>query len=624
MPKYTQLNFAQNKIKALTLTSHPTKVGLKKPIDLITEIEMYARTMKDFIPYYSQNPETHIDKLQTWVGFDCDRHPQEQAGIFTFSTLTHLKYTLMGYCTIDDIKKECEEDVLKIAKSIDIICKSISNNFRERVNNKNIKELGVFDSLLQKQMEEVFSLAKPLQTKIQDICNSSKNTKLANTFKLLNVFGPHGQYRISGTDLQSTESRKKIEDRLLEAKQLTGIFGVSPISEVIIADFSGINDKTALQKIIDKVKIKISITPLIEKFLDKKVTTLSQLEETTKKQMSELKEVIKLSDKIMVAGSDSVQRDTFVGALLLKLNIQLLVMDENKKRKDYNKVTFYDGVGSTANRSGCRTNTTVCDEISPYYERTVQGQQQYVFATDPEYQEEFLLKEVSLPNCTRQDIENAIPLLQKLFLQLSTKHINLQSEPSYTQHFKVEKIAEIVNKKIPLGGSRAKEIDVNNFFIKDARAITQSFIHNSIGFQPELMYWGELSKEMMKEIKNNISNPIINTLVEHYKQMFKQCNLETASDFIKDSGLKRQFANSYFAFQNFAFNDIAKIDIKQFANNQAPTKYCKDDIQYLPKLNFNIFGARGRCFAEYLQHQNPNTTPADVKLYLQTRKVGLG
>lgn len=76
--------------------------------------------------------------------------------------------------------------------------------------------------------------------------------------------------------------------------------------------------------------------------------------------------------KIMLAGSDTIQRDTYISALLMKLKIQLEILEDKDKRG----IIFFEGTGSTVNRNGNILRSrmgTVIEGIQ--YERTIQGKQ---------------------------------------------------------------------------------------------------------------------------------------------------------------------------------------------------------------------------------------------------------
>lgn len=53
-------------------------------------------------------------------------------------------------------------------------------------------------------------------------------------------------------------------------------------------------------------------------------------------------------EKVMLAGSDTIQRDTYISALLMKLKLQLYIIEDKNKRD----IIFFEGTGSTINRNG--------------------------------------------------------------------------------------------------------------------------------------------------------------------------------------------------------------------------------------------------------------------------------
>lgn len=174
------------------------------------------------------------------------------------------------------------------------------------------------------------------------------------------VYTPKGfnaHYRISSDELRVEKSLKKIERRIHELKFIEKVFKTEPISEIIIADCESVEDVDIMSSILKKTGLQAHVVPLIECKLEDKV----------------LKGIMEANiNKIMFAGSDSIQRETYVGALIIKLQIQKLIIES----KQEGKITFFEGTGSRVNRNGCLFESrmgTILEGIQ--YERTIQGKQ---------------------------------------------------------------------------------------------------------------------------------------------------------------------------------------------------------------------------------------------------------
>ena len=122
-------------------------------------------------------------------------------------------------------------------------------------------------------------------------------------------FGLKAHHRISADDLESGEGIEKIYTRLTELRSLQEIFGIMPVSQIIIADCNKPEHIQAMHALLNKVipNSTINITPLVEENLNDDI----------------LSAIIAKADKtVMLAGSDSIQRDTYVGASIMKMKIQ--------------------------------------------------------------------------------------------------------------------------------------------------------------------------------------------------------------------------------------------------------------------------------------------------------------
>lgn len=492
-------NVVSSKIPSLTLTSHPTnlsfgykdKNGSNRRPFLWEEIKhYYSLISKNSLP---QN-------TNTWIGYDMDRHQDEQSNIFIFTFLQNMRASLIQQGITENVSIIADVDKLS-----DTLEQSFNNvNATEAVNISNSLKL----------------IAEKLQ-KLQWVGNP---------------YGLNGQYRISSEDLESKEGQQKIHNRLQEIKQIKNIFGYTAISEVIIADCTTVEQIDVLKQILQENHLQtINVTPLVEEHLDDK--TLQNI-------------IQKADSKVMLAGSDSIQRDTYIGALLMKVKIQSLIHQYNQENP-HSKKTFFEGAGSTINRNGCilpsRMGTIL--EGMPY-ERTIQGQEAEQLISNNNHRN-VTIRDLQSSRCTVKDIEVAEPILQQVMNEVSLYQKKLQTEPQYTNAFDKEQIFNIVQENSHYGSRAKKPTDVNKFEIKSQRAITQSMIHNKMHFQPEMMYWDIMSSNLKDKIKENIHNPIIKDFLNQYTALWQSCDLDESQKWITDKNLYKGFKASYNAFKGF-------------------------------------------------------------------------
>lgn len=524
---------------SITFTYHPTNIefnfkdnngNVRRPY-LWEEITEYAKIKPALMANIIKNPYIkNVTNFNTWGGFDMDRHQDEQTGIFTYAYLRQIQGIINGYKEIQHI------DDRGITDDIENLCQKMEENF-----NKN-KEINLAE--ITEELQKISSTMKEL------IINTE------NQIPLFPLNGINGHYRISSEDLTTEVGVKKIRERLQEITTIQKIFGKAPVSEIIIADCTTKEHILQVENLLKEAKLsKLHVVPLIEEELSDDV----------------LKEIIShTKTKIMLAGSDSIQRETWVGATLMKCKIQELLHNENKIREKNNEkpIIFFEGTGSTVNRNGCmpRSRMGTILENMPY-ERTIQGRQYQSFISDISYQTQTIKDLSEAQRCTIDDIKNAEKILQNLYNEVSSQQKNIQKEPHFTNFFDKEKIFNLVQEHSHYGSRAKAPKDLEKFTIKSQRAITQSFINNTTSFHPEMLYWGSLSEKTKNLIKENIHNPIIQDFLNQYTAVHQACNPEKAEKWFSkqlinsrffddepnqyDNKLQNEFNKGYTSFGNF-------------------------------------------------------------------------
>jgi len=530
----SQSAFSRKNNTSFVLTSHPTNLefNYKDKNGALRRPSLWEETTH----YYSLLAKNKIPQnTQTWIGFDMDRHQDEQDNILIYTFLQNLHSTLLREEKI--IENNCiSEKINEISKNL---VKSFENPF------KNQSYYSVQNDLVDlKELMEQNNIA-PAALK--------------------------GQYRISADDLQNDDGKKKIKNRLKELANIKSTFGVDAVSEIIIADCTKPEEINCVKSLIESSGLNLDVTPLIEDNLD---------DET-------LKDIIKNADKkVMLAGSDSIQRDTYIGALRMKLKIQKLLQQHNKENP-YDQKIFFEGAGSTINRNGSifasRMGTIL--ENMPYA-RTIQGQEARQFITDNNNHQSRTITEAQSPRCTTEQLESALPLIEKLYAQISQQHKTLQNDENgdYTNKFNKDMVFDFVRQNSHYGSRAKQPQNSQNFKIKDQRAITQSMIHNKMHFQPEMMHWDTITDEIKNEIKSHLNNPIIQDMLNQYTALWQSCNLKEAKKWIKDEQLHNDFTESHKAFKDFIQ------EIKQLPNcpknlllNDIEDHRKRFNLQHLPK-----------------------------------------
>ncbi len=364
----------------ISFTSHPTLLTESttqvRP-KLWEEVEMYYSKIAKS-PHFLK--DVNKGNINSWIGYDMDRHQDERKNIFIYTFLQNAKSQM--------ILKGQNDDCSDIISEIDDISKILVDSF----------------------------------SKNQDIDVTDKLEELKSKIGESEISVINGEYRISAEDLDTAEGIDKINARLAEIKQLETIFGIKPVSEVIIADCTKPEHIKELQKLLNESGLsEISITPLIEDKLDDEP----------------LRRIItSAGNKVMLAGSDSIQRDTYCGALLMKMKIQKIIHEINKERSEEDQITFFEGTGSHIIRNGLIIPSRMGTILEgSRYQRTIQGQQALAVMKDSEYYNKCKSELNDSPRCTLKEMETALPIIQSIYGTISIAQIALQKEPTYTDLF---------------------------------------------------------------------------------------------------------------------------------------------------------------------------------------------
>lgn len=508
----TNLENQTNK-SMFAFTRHPTMVTkpLYKTPDGKPRRPFLWEEIKDFyrgIPKLVQSlgeadAFNKIKAFQTWVGYDMDRHQDERANIFTFTMLQNMRG-----CMIANGVLENSNLIIKI----DVISDNLEKSFNENQTINVAQDLAELKNLIDQE--------KPQQK-----------------YPLIPILGLDGQYRISSEDLKTGKGVEKIKERIHELATLKHIFGKSPVSEVIIADCTKLQEMKQLGELLAAGGLEqVTFVPLIEEMLE--ATVLHEI-------------ISNAANKVMLAGSDSIQRETYFGALLLKIEIQRRIHEINQVRRcnGQEEITFEEGAGSTPNRNGCLPKSrmgTILENMP--YELTKQGQEGEKFITDSEFLKFSIDAITDSPRCTMEELNVAEPIIKKIFDTLSVKQIELQKEPGYTSNFNTDKIVTFANNNAHYG-SRAKSINGRKFpetGIKAERAITQSMLNRQTGYHPEIMFWNEPSMgDIKKDIIKNIHNPLIQDLVNQLTATWQICCPKQAAQWITNPKFLKDFELAY-------------------------------------------------------------------------------
>jgi hypothetical protein len=503
---------SQNPIQyaRLVFTAHPTNILYQSKPNLWDEGEYYYRLISQ---------STNINNLflaGSWICSDFDRHPQEQKYMLTYAFLQSMR---SGH--LQNGIEECQNHTIM---QIDELCGILKNIFESNLLKKENQESD------RKQEIEIYA-------KLNIIAKEMEREGVNKNPETIPLCGLPLQIRISSDDLKSQEGLDKIKSRLTEIRQIQEFFGKNFMPQMIIADCTVADEVMILRSILQANNLSnIKITALIEDFMPD----------------GTIENIIHSADKIMLAGSDSIQRITYVGTLLMKMKIQELLHEYNKDKDAKDKKSFFEGAGSTKDRNGANLHSRIGTiVIDVPYERTIQGRQAIEYIESQEYCNYFNKTLQNSPRAKITDIYKAIPIFEKIFDILSTKQISIQEEPRYTNFFNKEKVFQFAKDNSHYGSRSKEQNNLEKFDIKSQRAITQSAIHNKMHFHPEMLYWNDLPVESRNQIKQNINNPFVKDFVNQYTAIWQGCDLEEARKWIKDDTLYAEFVKSYNVFNEF-------------------------------------------------------------------------
>jgi hypothetical protein len=596
----------------LTFTSHPTNThfnfkdvdgNLRRPY-MWEEIAYYCNKIPQFMTNIKDNPYAKdINQFNTWVGYDMDRHQDEREGIFLYSYLKHIQGIAKGYGGV-----ESQDLVNKTQQA----CTKIEKEFQS---NGNKGEINIAE--YQSEMNNINDLLLKF---------SESESYLKGNKELLHLFpinGFNGEYRISSSDLKTSKGIEKIKTRLQEVKYIKSSFGKAPVNNLIIADCTSADEIVQVKKILQEAELDkdLTVVPLIEEELSDEI----------------LEDVLsKIDTKVMLAGSDSIQRETYVGAMLMKIKIQQHIDQRNTERAKDEKtpIGLFDGTGSSINRSGCILPSRMGAVLKDMpYERTIQGQQYENFMIDAKYQKHIVGSLSQSKRCTIDEINTAEDILHKIYQDISAYQKERQKDDNneFTSLFDKEKIVSVLAKNAHCG-SRSKIPTLETFKIKDLRAIDQSFVNNTMCFHPEMLYWNKLTSNTKKDILSNIENPLVQDFINHYTAIHQMCDLEVAKKWITDKNTYKEFNNGCYsckAFlhkvyrENIGNNDIMKKLILQDYGDVTTSKdvefnysYCNGITDYRPVLHMEAlspkdarqaFNGRGKFEHNFERCQDDNS-----------------
>lgn len=614
-----------NPIK-LVFTAHPTNPNVATFARSLANQSAFPRPKlwQEILHYSNQFPlfmnmmqgndaVSKISRIDSWIGFDNDRHQDEQTGIFTFSYLAHLAniakfYQLensdSGKSTIDKIDEVVGSLYQKFESGESVDLPSLRSDLKIIGKNLQIISPKILDENLGKNLGE-------------------------NITNLIPPSGPCFHYRISSEDLANEDGKAKIINRLNELKMLQEATSQNIVSEIIIADCQELDQITTLQKLIKDLKIaNLKIVPLIEEWLQPEAIS----------QMLSCQDV----NKIMLAGSDSIQRITYIGAMLMKINIQQIIIAENKTRLaeattgcHKELVEFFEGAGSTINRNGgvygrmleSRLNTINLANIP--YQRTIQGKETEMFMTDFNHQKAILDKLLEATGCSEEDLIVAKPIIEKIFTKVSGNQVDLQKESNFTNFYNRQLVNQLIASNSD-NGSRAKKPKLaEDLLIKKERAITQSMINQATGIHPELFFWNLLDEELQQEVVSNVKNPIIQDFINHYTALSIVANPEGAKNWLnKQNSATEEFFIDYFVGCEAMAKFLKKIE-KASENNPVLTKNLlmfrsyEEQIATSYNCNYKDFNTEevAKEFAKIRQLQKEPAKLVSPKGYRQLIKV---
>lgn len=496
MQKKSQLN--------LTLTSHPTNPNVAqlgkdsyfvRP-KLWEEVSIYYGNIPQLIQNIRlNNSNDKIKKIGTWIGFDCDGHIDETKGIFIYSTISMLSNILKGYDVNTELTTEADDILKKMA---------------DKFNNSQPINYDDYEDIL---------------SKIKEAINNNDNEQ--DILSSVPLAGFEADYRIGSEDLKTEKGKKKIKTRLEELKFLKEKLGYNPVKDVIIANCTKKLELETLSELMKKANIEqLNITPLFEEKVD--------IEEVTKILQHES---VKTA---MYAGSDSIQRETFSGATIMKVDLMNAILEHNKLNPE-RQITFFEGTGSTNNRNGksfyAKMGTTF-DGLE--YKRTIQGAEAYQFMINKEYLNRTVdSRSNAMTNKSSiEDWKEVEHIFKEIDTQTSQRQRELQQDgdKKFTNLYNTLLLYNIL-KEVGIFGSRSKDLKKEgDLKIKGLRAIDQSFVNDLTGFHPEMTFWDKLDDSTKKLLIDNKDNKFIKALIDHYSFIYLNCDLERAQKFANQHG----------------------------------------------------------------------------------------
>lgn len=198
---------------------------------------------------------------------------------------------------------------------------------------------------------------------------------------------------------------------------------------------------------------------------------------------------------------------------------------------------------------------------------------------DPAYVRETLGELTRGQRCTGQQAREVMPVLRAIYEDVSVRQKQHQKEPHYSALFKDEVFRLVYANSY--GGSRTVRPTQDKFKVKTQRAIMQSFISDSIGFHPELLFWDQARPTLAAQIIEQLGNPILQDLLNHYTALYLVNDYDTACSFIQADETKRLLAQSLQAFKALLEKVKAAADAHPAAKRLL---LCHSDAQRLSKI----------------------------------------
>lgn len=161
--------------------------------------------------------------------------------------------------------------------------------------------------------------------------------------------------------------------------------------------------------------------------------------------------------------------------------------------------------------------------------------------TDKEYHIRTLGDLARSKRCSVEDAEVAIPILSRIYKEVSMFQIVEQKEPYFSEKYNKKTVYELLVNNSHVGSRCIKPKDPNAFTIKSQRAIPQSYINIITGFHPELLYWDFLSDKTKDMIKKNLDNTIIQDMLNQYTALSTISCAKAAENYLKCKSTLQKF-----------------------------------------------------------------------------------